>query len=240
MIAAMMTITTMAQSDVYCWKNGVAHRMLEADSVTFTEPGSAVLLIATHEYVDLGLSVKWATCNVGATAPTEYGDYFAWGETTRKKDYSWDTYKFTEDGGSTFTKYNKTDGKTVLDKEDDVVAVNWGGEWRTPTLDEIKELVDNCTWEWQAEGNIAFNGVAGYKVSGKKAGYTDNYIFLPAGGSIGGGYRIEGAGQLGFYMSATRDSVDADHSWSIGFNSDAWQWGFGLRRNGRLVRPVCP
>ena len=100
-----------------------------------------------HEYVDLGLpsGLKWATCNVGATAPEEYGNYYAWGENTPKDNYDWDTYKLTTDGGTTFTKYNGTDGKTTLDPEDDAAAVNWGGKWRMPTDDEWTELRENCT-----------------------------------------------------------------------------------------------
>ena len=93
-----------------------------------------------YEYVDMGLSVKWATCNVGAKHPYEYGDYFSWGETAPKNDYSWATYKFTSDGGSTFIKYSGGE-KLVLDAEDDAAAANWGGEWRMPTLAEIKELL---------------------------------------------------------------------------------------------------
>ena len=100
-----------------------------------------------HEYVDLGLpsGLKWATCNVGATAPEEYGNYYAWGENTPKDNYDWDTYKLTTDGGTTFTKYHGTAGKTTLAPEDDAAAVNWGGKWRMPTDDEWTELRENCT-----------------------------------------------------------------------------------------------
>ena len=86
--------------------------MEAVDSITFAE-SKAVTPTVTHEYVDLGLSVKWATCNVGAEKPEDYGDYFAWGETEPKTDYSWSTYKFTTDVGSTMTKYNATDGKNL-------------------------------------------------------------------------------------------------------------------------------
>lgn len=95
--------------------------------------------------VDLGLSVKWAPWNVGATSAGEAGAYFAWGEITAKSEYEWSTYKWTEDGGDTFTKYT-TDGKTTLDSEDDAATANWGGKWRMPTLAELQELSDNCTW----------------------------------------------------------------------------------------------
>ena len=130
-----------------------------------------------HEWVDLGLSVKWATCNVGATKPEETGNYFAWGETEAKETYDWSTYKLTGDGGSTFTKYNTTDGKTTLDLTDDAARVNWGGTWRMPTLDECEELVNNCTWTWTENYNNT--RVAGRIVTSNING---NSIFLPTTG----------------------------------------------------------
>lgn len=130
-----------------------------------------------HEYVDLGLSVKWATCNVGATTPEGYGNYFAWGETTTKENYSWSTYFDSDEEGKIFTKYYNYGGKTVLDPEDDAAYVNWGGNWRMPTKAEWQELKDNCTWEWTTQ-----NGIDGYKVTSNKAGYTYKFIFLPAAG----------------------------------------------------------
>ena len=110
----------------------------------------------THEYVDLGLSVNYATCNVGATTPEEYGDYFAWGEVEPKETYTWENYKYCDGSSTTLTKYcNKsnygnngfTDTKTVLDPEDDAAIANWGGAWRMPTYDEFSELKNNCTWD---------------------------------------------------------------------------------------------
>lgn len=141
---------------------------------------------ATKEYVDLGLSVKWATTNVGASSPEEYGAYFAWGEYNNKDDYDWTTYRHCYGTSSTLTKYcNKsssgyngyTDSKTVLDPEDDMAHANWGGDWRTPTAAEWTELMDseNCTWTWTSR-----NDVYGYEVTSKKPGFTGNSIFLPA------------------------------------------------------------
>ena len=98
-----------------------------------------------YEYVDLGLSVKWATCNVGATTPEGYGDYFAWGETKPKDYYAWSTYKYCDSSSLTLTKYcsksyygkdSFSDNKTILDSEDDAATVNWGGAWRMPTKEE--------------------------------------------------------------------------------------------------------
>ena len=103
-----------------------------------------------HEYVDLGLSVKWATCNMGASSPEEYGDHYAWGETETESTYDWNTYKWCKGSKNTLTKYctdsdyGTVDNKTVLDPEDDVAQVKWGGNWRMPTDAEIEELRENC------------------------------------------------------------------------------------------------
>jgi len=232
-IAAAMSLAATAQTDVWVWQNGTATKMAAADSITFTEPQA----VSTHEYVDLGLSVKWATCNVGAEKPEDYGDYFAWGETVPKSDYSWSTYKFTTDGGDTFTKYTGSD-KTVLDAADDAATANWGGDWRMPTLDEQKELLDNCTWEWQEEGNTAFGGVAGMKVTSKKTGYTDKYIFLPASGYRYGA-SLSDAGSLGYYWSATLRADNAKRAYHLYFYSGDQDWDSVNRCYGRAVRPVC-
>ena len=226
--------TATAQNDVWVWRSGNAVKTAHADSITFTAP---VSISGGHAYVDLGLSVKWATCNVVAMWPEDYGDYFAWGETAAKSDYLWATYKFTTD----MTKYNATDGKTVLDAEDDAAAANWGGDWRMPTHDEIKELLntDNCTWEWQAAGNTAFGGVAGYKVTSKKSGYTDKYIFLPAAGYRDGSslYR---AGEWGYCWSATLYKGYVSGACYLFFDRYRKTSLSTTARYGRPVRPVCP
>ena len=141
--------------------------------------------------IDLGLSVKLACCNVGAEKPEDCGDYFAWGETQPKSDYSWSTYKYCKrvqvDGdvwdvcqGYRMTKYctdsiygyyGFTDDKTVLEPIDDAARANWGGSWRMPTNAEFQELIDKCTWTW-----TTVNGKEGYKVTSKQNG---NIIFLP-------------------------------------------------------------
>ncbi len=130
--------------------------------------------ISDHDYVDLGLSVKWATCNVGASSFTVYGDYFAWGETEPKEDYSWKTYMWCNGGYKTINKYRYGfDNETVLESLDDAATVNWGEKWRMPTIAELQELENNCTWEWKI-----INGVNGYKITAK----NNNWIFLPAAG----------------------------------------------------------
>ncbi|MCQ2310747.1 MAG: hypothetical protein MJZ64_03240 [Paludibacteraceae bacterium] len=183
-----------------------------------------------HQYVDLGLSVKWATCNVGASKPEEYGDYFAWGETSPKTTYNWSTYFDTKDGGSTFIKYNNNGGKTVLDLADEAAHVNWGGNWRMPTEAEILELKNNCTWTWTTQ-----NGVNGYLVTSKK---NSNSIFLPASG-----YRYNSSlynvGSVGLCWSSSLYSDNSGDAYCLGFSSGYVNWGYISRFYGRSVRPVC-
>ena len=189
-----------------------------------------------HEYVDMGLSVKWANCNVGASRPEEYGDYFAWGETQPKKEYSWETYRYCNGSASSLNKYNGdrcyavVDNKMVLEAADDAASANWGGAWRLPTQEEQDELLNNCTWTW-----TTINGVAGYKVISKING---NSIFLPAaryylGASLGG----EGTG--GYWSS----SLSVDNSLGAGYlglTTDNVVRKTNIRINGLSVRPVCP
>lgn len=120
--------------------------------------------LQVHEAVDLGLSVKWATCNVGATTPTDFGGYYAWGETEEKEIYTGQTYSDPNPDG---------DAMDISGTEYDVAHVKWGGEWRMPTHDEFVELITTCTWEWTTIGDTS-----GYKVTG----INGNYIFLPASG----------------------------------------------------------
>lgn len=152
---------------------------------TVSENVSLVAKFATfkdgYEYVDLGLpsGLKWAAYNVGATKPEEYGGCYAWGEIEEKSNYSWATYKWCNGSERTMTKYctdswsGTVDNKTTLDLEDDVAHVKWGGDWRMPTTDEQRELLNNCDLEW-----TTLNGVKGYKVIGPNG----NTIFLPAVG----------------------------------------------------------
>ncbi len=145
--------------------------------------GREIYNVYNTKYVDLGLSVNWATCNVGADKPEDYGDYFAWGETEPKSEYTWENYKFRESGDDDwnikFSKYGvKVDGKTVLDPEDDVAHVKWGCSWRIPSEAEFQELFDNCTTT-----RDSLNGIYGYRFTSKVPGYTDRSIFLPDAGN---------------------------------------------------------
>lgn len=186
---------------------------------------------------------------MGATAPQEYGDYYAWGETETKTSCTWTNYKFRTSGDSgdnvKFSKYNTNssygtvDNKTVLDPEDDVAHVKWGGSWRMPTKAEQEELHNSCTWTWYSSGNSEFNGVAGYKVTSNVSGYTDRFIFLPAAG-----YRYDmslySAGVQGNYWSSTLYTDRPDNARYLSFGSGNLSWSYGGRTDGLSVRPVCP
>ncbi len=194
-----------------------------------------------HEWVDLGLpsGTLWATCNVGADNPEDYGDYFAWGETTPKDVYNWSTYKWCNGTYKTLTKYctrsdyGTVDKKTELDPEDDAAYVNWGSSWRMPTLDQQTELLTKCTWTWTTH-----NGVNGRQVTGPNG----NSLFFPAVG-----YRfdssLDGAGRYGSYWSRALYSSYPGYPgyaimYSVGFDSEDVSWSYSDRYYGSTVRAV--
>lgn len=196
-----------------------------------------------HDYVDLGLSVKWATVNVGASQKEDYGDYYAWGETETKSAYNWLTYKYCDGSYNTLTKYCSsiyygyngfTDNKPVLDPEDDVAHVKWGGNWRIPTKEEFEELdnVDNCTWTW-----TSLNGVNGYKITSNISGYDGRFIFLPAAGYRSDSY-LNYAGRWGLYQSRSFNDSSSDRQ--MYFESAYREMRNSDRCQGQSVRPVCP
>ena len=210
------------------------NQALISQTANTTNSGNSV---ETHEYVDLGLpsGTKWATCNVGASKPEEYGDYYAWGETETKNNYSWSTYKWCKGSENTMTKYcthkmfGTVDYKTTLAPDDDVAHVKWGGNWRMPTFDEINELDKKCKWQW-----TTLNGVNGYKVTGPNG----NSIFLPAAGYRYGS-EVESRGSYGYYWSSSLDSDYSYGAYYLGFYSKAHDWYYhGYRYCGHTVRPV--
>ena len=186
-----------------------------------------------RDYVDLGLpsGTLWATCNVGASSPEDYGDYFAWGETSAKTMYNWSTYFDTKDNGNTFNKYNNNDGLTILEPEDDAAYKNWGPAWRMPSKDQIDELINSnyTTTEWTTQ-----NGVQGRLITSKSNG---NSIFLPAAGVRTISYLVE-VGSDGYYWSRTLHESDPGGAWFLGLTSNGINWGEGMRPNGFSVRPV--
>ena len=166
------------------------------------------IIVNGHEAVDLGLSVKWATCNIGATKPQEYGDYFAWGETVSKSDYRWKTYKWCKGGSETnLTKYNTSsklgavDNKILLDSEDDVASVKWKGGWRMPTYEEFNELKSKCTSTWTDDYNGT--GVSGRVFTSRLSGYESRSIFLPVAGCYMYGVSKDSEGKRGYYWSSS-------------------------------------
>ena len=193
---------------------------------------------SVHEAVDLGLSVKWATMNIGIDVilPVEYGDYFAWGETEPKSTYNWSTYKWCNGSSATMTKYctsssyGTVDNKTVLDLFDDVARANWGGSWRMPTHDEFTELRTKCTWEWTTQ-----DGIPGRKVTGPNG----NSIFLPvAGWRYDSSFNDTGHG--GYYWSSSLNTSNNNDAYYLYFDSSTVGWGDGSRYRGFSVRAVCP
>ena len=223
------------------WKhiqsNRVTYRRTTGANLDITSIGLRLVLDDTAltppepEYVDLGLSVKWATFNVGATSPEDYGDYFAWGETEPKETYSWATYKWCDGTDANMTKYNKTDGKTTLELADDAAHVIWGDRWRMPTKAEMQELFDKCTWEADT-----VHGMSGKRVTGPNG----NSIFIPTTGYYNDdhGTGIQGLRTIVYlWTSSTPGNANAydlllyHSTLSDGVNSNT-------RRVGMPIRPV--
>lgn len=242
----LLTLGTISASAQYYMnvvqKDGVEVQYLvsDIDSVYFSDPFGPA---ANYEYVDLGLSVKWATFNVGASKPEEYGYYYFWGETEPKTNYSESTYKWCNGSSFALTKYCNnsrygnngfTDTKTTLDPDDDVAHVKWGGDWRMPTEDEFTELLNNCTWTW-----TTLNGVNGYRVTSNKSGYTDRSIFLPAAGCRDDS-GLDDVGSCGYYWSSSLYTDYPNYAWDVFFDSGYHIAGDGSRALGISVRPVCP
>jgi len=203
-----------------------------------------------YEFVDLGLSVNWATCNVGATKPEEYGLYFAWGETEgymwdsqngkildangneTTKQFAWADYKFSIDGSeSNFSEYNSIDGKTTLELVDDAAYVS-DNTCRMPTSGECQELIDNTTSAW-----TTVNGVSGMTFTSKLYGYTDKSIFIPAAGRVLNG----SLGSVGSYGSIWSSSLYSDllnYARRMYFNSTSVSMSHYFRCLGFSVRPI--
>lgn len=192
-----------------------------------------------HEYVDLGLpsGLLWATCNVGADSPEDYGDYFAWGETQPKSDYSWGTYQYCNGSASTLTKYCNnasygyngfTDNLTTLQPSDDAATANWGTDWRMPTKEEWQELYSNTTHIWTTQNSV--NGRLFTAPNG-------NSLFLPAAGGYVG-TSLGGAGTYGDYWSSSLEADKPHRAWCLDFVSGNCGMSYSYRKLGQSVRPV--
>lgn len=163
----------------------------------------------------------WATCNVGASKPSDYGLYFQWGDTVgyttnqvgKDKQFNSADYKWNPSGdGETFTKYNKTDNKTVLDLEDDAAHVNMGGDWQMPTEEQIEELINKTTSKWSKQ-----NGVSGMTFTSKND--TSKSIFIPATGHVWNG-SFYGSGVMARGWSSSVYTYDFDSALYFEFASD--------------------
>lgn len=214
-----------------------------------------------HEYVDLGLSVKWATCNVGALKPHEDGYHYAWGSTDinhynydpyhrfRSDDtiryglFCWTAYEFCTYADITLSKYctkksyainsSSIDNKVTLEPEDDVAHVKWGGKWRMPTKKEFKELIKNCTWVLTTQ-----NGVKGFLITSNKKGFQDRSIFMPASGIQDGYYNTRN--HYSKYWSSSLDNTLSNRAITLTFDSyDKVDISTEERCNGCTIRPVC-
>lgn len=227
---------------LYIWHNGVAEsrNISDVDSLTFAiapspEPTPEPEPEPEPEpdpdadkYVDLGLSVKWAKCNLGSEAPEGYGDYYAWGETETKSSFTTDNYKFLADSVGIPSKYNTTDNKVTLDSCDDAASIVLGAGWRIPTQTEWQELSENCTWTW-----TAVNGNSGFEVKASNG----NSIFLPAAGYRYGSETTD-EGIHGNYWSSSLISSGSDvESIDIINGYRLWVDNY-YRYGGESVRPV--
>lgn len=225
-----------APSDIYLY----GQRNTEKCEVS---PSPSQDIISEHEYVDLGLSVLWATCNVGASSPEEYGIFFPWGEVDHVESFSWESYKYGEisnDKKHLLNKYVPTDaddygiegysdGLTCLDKIDDVANSQWNSNWRIPTRDEFRELCSNCTLKW-----ITINGHNGYQFTADNG----NSIFLPAAGHREGDLYYWDENRYGYYWSADVFERKPKDAWGLYFHRGIADVAHGARNRGFSIRPV--
>lgn len=233
------------------------------DAATIDKPAVSLIGQATliydvdpgnngHAYVDLGLrsngkKILFATMNIGASAPQEYGDYFAWGETSKKytsisgTSINGGTFitsraPFRNSGDSGWTKYNGDDSKTTLDAEDDVAYVQWGGNWRMPDKANLEFLLNStyCTATWTSDYNST--GVSGFIFTGK-GDYTSNSIFFPAAGAASN-RSISHTGESGYYWSRSRYESGQDNAYCLAFLEGPRMVNGSSREQGYPVRPV--
>ena len=190
-------------------------------TVTVKQDGDTV----PEGFVDLGLTsgTLWATCNLGASKENEAGNFYAWGETGTKSQYTWDNYKWGKKNN--LTKYNSTDKKNTLETADDP-AYQKNSAWSTPTKAQYDELLNECVWEWVS------SPVPGYKVKAKSGG---SYIFLPAAGYKGYGWQDD---PVGYYWSKSLVTSDRKMAYLLGFTESSWVTDKMERCNGMLIRPV--
>lgn len=208
--------------------------------------------VGGHNYVDLGLpsGLKWATCNVGGSKPTDYGNYYAWGEVKPKKKYDWNSYKWsklfsvpdkgykkkqikycansiiTYKGETYVPKEGVPDTLSTLEQEDDAATANWGKKWRMPSSIEQQELLDGCNWEWTT--NFANTGVTGMVGTSKTNG---NVIFLPASG-FRMNFTIRESGNFGAYWSSSLSRTQDERNM---MDPSAYSLGLYIKDKGGIT-----
>ena len=221
--------------------------------VTLIKDGTGVEFVPNlyngHDYVEIG-GLKWATMNIGASSVTDYGQYFQWGDTqgytasqvgsgSGQKYFGWADYKYgngtSSPGATGMTKYNSTDGKTVLDIEDDAARANWGGSWRIPTTEEFVALGNAVNTAWTSD--YKSTGVAGMVCTAKDGSGAE--LFFPAAGYCDLG-SVSNVGSYGFYWSSSLYSSGMQYAYGLGFNSSYvyWQYYGSRRFSGFSVRGV--
>ena len=241
-------------TDITDWDNAGNSLIIDEGGTTLNERNETLPEGAAA--VDLGLpsGTLWANMNIGATSETDYGTYFAWGETTGytegaesnpKTDFSWATYRWTEDGGTTFTRYvpesrtsywggeGEPDNYLLLHSLDDAATNNWGGYWRMPTQEEMKELITETDNTWVDDYNET--GIPGYKFTNKAD--DSKFIFLPAAG-FRGGTSIHDRGASAYYWSSTVISNISYYSWRLYFVSSSADTNGSNRYYGFTIRAV--
>lgn len=223
LIMQLISYSAWSQTMNIHYKNGqtVEYNMDNIDYVEFTEKKQDNTQVSSEKAVDLGLSVKWASYNVGATSPEQYGNKYAWGETTTKDKYKEDNYLYYDANSESYVDI----GIDIANTNYDVAHVKWGDNWRMPTWNELKELRDKCKWEWT---NV--NGVNGWKVIGTNG----NSIFFPTGKNE-------------IYLWASDMSIKEmggkyGHAYCLFFNNGSVSKSGHLmvRYAGNYVRPVMP
>ena len=236
---ALKEVVAKARAEAETAANAEKERLAARDK-------TASYILNVSDVVDLGLSVKWASSNLGASKPTEYGGYYQWSGTKDVFDRNiyldWNNclYHTGSDKYTSWEKYNTkssygtVDNKTVLESMDDAASVVLGGNWRMPTDEEWEELrnPDNCSWKW-----TTIDGVKGYKVQSKKPGYSDNWIFLPAAGCRNKD-GLEFAKSSGCYWSSSVNTDNPHYAYYMFFNSSHFGGSNNNRYAGHSVRPV--
>ena len=197
--------------------------------------------------VDLGLSVKWASVNVGASNEKGLGNYYAWGETSEKPDgtyYDWDSYLVfkgigTDDASRDAALSRLYDSDLKLKSEFDVAHVKWGGSWRMPTTEEFKELLEKCTWEMVPSDYDKWseNNPGGWKVTSKINGKS---IYIPASGQRTNMSLEKDKGRQAYYWTSNRDEDSDLFATNFGRFMDLPSWNIQYVCMGCTVRPVCP